>query len=99
MIPRPADTAFHHVADTQLLCDLFEIARDAALILHDRSATDYFQVLDLGEIRQQLILDAVGKKSVLLFIAQIFQRQHRDRFLWPWRGRRRGGAASKFWCD
>src|SRR5439155_13919830 len=80
MIPRPADTAFHHIADTQLLSDFFEVPRDAALVLHDRSATDHFQVLDLGKIRQQFVLNAVGKVSVLFFLAQIFQRQHRNAF-------------------
>jgi RNA polymerase sigma factor (sigma-70 family) len=38
------------------------------------------EVLDLGKIRQQFILDAARKKRVLLFVAQIFQRQHRDTF-------------------
>jgi hypothetical protein len=35
----------------------------------------HFQILDLRKTREQFILDAVGKKSVLLFLAQIFQRQ------------------------
>src|SRR5437868_1219354 len=102
MVSRPADTAFHDIADTELLRDFFEIARDAALVLHHRSATDHFQVLDLGKVRQQFILDAVGKESVLLFFAQIFQRQHGDAFVRNWEGRTAGRRlaverASLFW--
>src|SRR6266496_3072281 len=78
MVSRPAHAAFHHVTDTQLLRDFFEIARDVALVLPYRSAADYFQILNLREVRQQLILDSICKKSVLLFIAQIFQQQHPD---------------------
>src|SRR6266480_191632 len=81
MVSRPAHAAFHHVTDTQLLRDFFEIARDVALVLLYRSAADYFQILNLREVRQQLILDSICKKSVLLFIAEIFQRQHRNAFL------------------
>ena len=51
MVSESADTAFHDVADTQLLRDFFEITRDAALILHHRSAADHFQVFDLGKVR------------------------------------------------
>src|SRR2546425_1241487 len=60
MVPRPAHTAFHHVADTELLRDFFEVAGDATFVLHDRSATDYFQILDLGQIREQFILNSVA---------------------------------------
>ena len=76
MVPRTAYSTLYYVANTQLLRDLLEIAGDAALVLHHRSAADHFQVLDLGEIRQQLILDPVSKVSVLFFVTQIFQRQH-----------------------
>ena len=91
MVSRPAHAAFHHIAHTQLLRDFFKIARDATLVLHDRSATNHFQILDLGQIRKQFILDTVGKVSVLLFLAQIFQRQHGDAF-----GRNRRGRVLEF---
>ena len=78
MISGATHTAFHHFAHPQLLRDLLQIAGDPGLILHDRSAADYFQILDLGKIRQQLVLDAVSKVSVLFFLAQVFQRQYRD---------------------
>ena len=81
MVPGPADTAFHHIADTQLLSDFFQIAGDATFVLHDRSATNYFQILDLGQIREQLILDTVRKVGILFFVAQIFQRQDGDAFV------------------
>src|SRR6266705_4744760 len=78
MISGPTHTTFHHFAHSQLLSDLLEIACDPALVLHERSAADHFEVLDLGQIPKQLILDAVSKVRVLLFLAQVFQRQYRD---------------------
>src|SRR6266487_2499177 len=81
MISGPTHTAFHHLAQPQLLSNLLEIASNPALVLHDRSAADHFQVLDLGQIRQQLSLDAVGKVSVLFFLAQILKGQDGNRLI------------------
>ena len=43
-----------------------------------RCARDDFQIGDLGQARQDFILDAIGEVSVGFVLAQIFKRQHRD---------------------
>src|SRR5215831_5786480 len=95
MVPRSAHTSFHHIANTQLLRNLLKIPCDASLVLHDRSAADHFQVLDLGKIRKQFVLDSVGKVSVLFLLAQIFQRQYCNAFLSNWRRLRQH---TRSWC-
>src|SRR5207248_9492216 len=81
MVCRPAETSFDDVADTELLRNFFEIAGIAGLILHYRSAADYFQLFDLGQIGEQLFLNAVGKVGVLLFLTQIVQRKDGNAFV------------------
>jgi len=53
----------------------------AAVIHHARSA-DHFEIGDLRQLGQDVVLHAVGKERVLFVVAQIFQRQHRNAFLW-----------------
>ena len=81
MVSGPTDAAFDDVAHAQLLRDLFEIAFGAGLVLHHGCAADHFQVLDLGKIREQLVLHTICKKRVLLICAQVLQGQHRDAFV------------------
>ena len=50
----------------------------AGLVLHHARATDHFQVRDLRQVRQNFVLHAVGKISVLFVFAQVFKRQNRD---------------------
>ena len=38
------DTAFKDVSHSELLCDLTQVARDAALVLHHRGAADHLQI-------------------------------------------------------
>ena len=64
----------------ELLADLAQIARRAAFVLHHARAADHFQIGNLGQMGQDLVLDALGEEGVLFFAAQIFERQHRDRF-------------------
>ena len=42
--------AFKHMGDAELLPDLAQVAFASGLVLHDRSATDHFQVRDLREV-------------------------------------------------
>ena len=65
----------------ELLADLAQIARGAGLVLHDARAADHFQIRDLREVGQDLVLHAVGEEDVLFVAAQIFKRKHRDAFL------------------
>ncbi len=46
-----------------------------------RGAADHFQVGDLCQVRQDLVLHAIGEEGVGLFFAQIFEREHGDAFV------------------
>ena len=70
--------ALHQMRDPELLRDLAQIARSSSFVLHHRCAADHFQISDFGEISQNLILHPVGEVGVLLFVAQIFERQDCD---------------------
>ena len=59
----------------ELLADLAQIARRVALVLHDARAADHFQISDLREVGQDLVLHALGEEAVRFFFAQIFKRQ------------------------
>src|SRR5207249_385647 len=73
------DATLKNVRYPKLLRDLGEIAR-FALILLRRGARYDFEVRDLGQSRQDFLLNAFGKVSVRSVFAQVFERQHRDRF-------------------
>ncbi|HEV8184839.1 MAG TPA: hypothetical protein VGP40_02710, partial [Chthoniobacterales bacterium] len=65
----------------KLLADLAQVAFDTALVVHDRTAADHFQIRDPGQVRQNFVLNAVGKEGIFLVFAQILKRQHRNAFL------------------
>src|ERR1700752_1810593 len=67
--------------DTKLLSNLAQVAWDSALVLHDTRTADYFQVRNLCQVSQNLILDAICEKGVLLFVAEIIKGQDGDTFL------------------
>ena len=46
----------------------------------DRAA-DHFQIRDLCQVREDLILHAIGEVCVCFFFAQIFKRKDRDAFV------------------
>ena len=72
--------AFDNMCDAELLADLAQIARRAAFVLHDARAADHFQVGNLCQMGQDLVLHALGEEGVCFFFAQIFKRKHRDAF-------------------
>ena len=63
------NASLHHVRYTELLTDVAQVPRRAGLVLHHTGAADYFQVRDLGEVGQNLVLHAIGKESVVLIAA------------------------------
>ena len=66
-----------------------------AAVLHHRGATDHFQITDLRQARQHIVLDAIGEEGVFLVLAQILQRQDRDRFFRrPWEPRSADAGAN-----
>ena len=80
-VGRTLHAAFHDTRDAELLTDLTQIARGAGLVLHDAGAADHFEIRDLREVGQNLVLHPIGEEGVLFVLAQIFKRQHGDAFL------------------
>src|SRR4029453_14423432 len=72
-------TALHYVGHAYLVTNLAEVTRDAALILHDGSATDDFQVCDPRQMRKDFVLHPIREEGVLFITAQILERQNSDR--------------------
>src|SRR5437016_3737383 len=70
------NASFHHMRHTELLTDHAYVARHPAFVWHHTRATDHFQIGYFREVSQDLILHAIGEKGVLLFLAQIAERQH-----------------------
>ena len=71
------DAALQDVGHAKLLRDLGEIAWLALILLGGR-ARDHFQIRDLRQPREDFFLDAIGKISIRLVFAPIFEGQHRD---------------------
>jgi hypothetical protein len=42
--------------------------------------------MDLGQAGQDIVLDSVSEKRVVLFIAEVIEGEHRDTFLHPFGG-------------
>ena len=62
-------TPFKDMSGAKLLGDLAKVASRCISVLHNAGATDYFQVGDLGEVREDFILHTVCEVSILLLVA------------------------------
>src|SRR6202011_4569099 len=74
------DAAFQDMGHAELSSDLTQIAGANGLVLHDAGPTNHLKICDLGQIGEDLILDAVGKEARLRIRAKIFERQNRNAF-------------------
>ncbi len=72
------DPAFQKVSGLELLADLPEVPRVIA-VLHDGRSPSHAQVVDPGELCQDLVVDAVSEVLVLLPAAPVLQRQDGNR--------------------
>ena len=79
-VGRALHAAFDDMRDAELLADLAQIARRAGLVLHHARAADHFQIGDLREVGQNLVLHPIGEKDVLFVAAQVFEGKHSDDF-------------------
>ncbi len=68
------------MGDAELLRDLREVAR-LTLILLGRGARDNLKVGNFCQPRHDLILNTCREVRIRLVIAQVFERQDRNRFL------------------
>ena len=69
--------AFENIRDAELLRNLREIIRRTFEMLSG-CARNHFQIGDLGQPCENLILHPFGKKRVGFVFAQILERQHSD---------------------
>src|ERR1700730_1834784 len=79
-VGRALDTTFQNVGNAELPSDFAKVAGANDLILHHAGATNHFKICHLGQIGEDLILDAVGKEARLRIRAKIFERQTRIAF-------------------
>ena len=98
VVQRVDELHIHVHAVAGLLHAPFEDRRDAerfadfphvyffVAIWGHRGARDHFQVADLREVCENVVLDAVGEVGVLLVVAAVFEGQDSDRFVHLARG-------------
>ena len=72
------DAALKKVRYSQFLPNPYQVTVHPALVMHHARAADDFQSADLGQIRQDFVLNSIRKIRVLLIVAQVFKGQHRD---------------------
>ena len=70
--------SLEQIGDAELLADFLPVAGLVVLVLLHTGAPDDFQVGDFRQVGQDLVLHAVGEERVVLFRAQVFERQNRD---------------------
>ena len=80
--------AFQEMRHPELLADLAQVARGAALVLHHTGAADHFQVRHFRQRGQNLVLHAIGEKDVVRIAAHVVERKHGDAFVLSANGRR-----------
>src|SRR6184192_2127252 len=71
-----ADAAFQDMRYSQIISNLTEIS--FAAIFHHAGPADDFQVADLRQLGQDVILHTISKRAVFLLLTQIFKRQNSD---------------------
>src|SRR5215467_2271870 len=71
-----ADTTLQNMRYSQIISDLTKIS--FATVLHHAGPADDFQVANLCQLGQNVVLYAIGKGSVLFLLTQIFKRQNGD---------------------
>ena len=76
----PTHAAFQHVRDSQCLRDVAKIAHVNVAKLHHGRTTNDLQVLDRGEAGEDVILNAISEKRVLLVGAEVLKGQNGDAF-------------------
>src|SRR4029450_8420549 len=69
------------MGNPKLLTDFAQVTLGAALVLHHTRAADHSQICNLGKVGQDLVLDSLGKISVLLVVAPVFEWKDGDTFL------------------
>ncbi len=77
----PLHTSFQDMSYPEFTPDILCIPIRPRLVSHHGGAADDFQAAQLCEIRQNLVLHAVGEVSIGFIIAQIRKWKNRDTFV------------------
>jgi len=62
--------------DAQLLANLAQVTRDSGPILQYARAADDFQVRDLCQVREDLVLHTVGKEGIVFVGAEVLEGEN-----------------------
>jgi hypothetical protein len=81
VISVPADSPFQHIRYPQGFGYLVQVAFVISPILHDRATTDDFELCYLGQIIQDLVLDAVREVGIIFVWTDVIEGKHCDAFL------------------
>jgi hypothetical protein len=81
-VARAADAPFENIRHPQYLADLTHIAPAGFSISHYARAADYFQIGNLREARQHVVLNPGGEVGVFFVVAEILKGQHGNALLW-----------------
>src|SRR6476661_11237090 len=76
-----ANAALQNVRYPQIISNLTEIS--FATVLHHAGPANDFQVGDLRQLGQYVVLQTIGKGRVLFLLAQVFKRENGDSS-WYW---------------
>ena len=74
------NATFQNIGNPERLPNLSQIVHRVPAITHYAGATDHAQLFDPGQTGQDIVLDAIGKISVLLIVAEIFEWKNRNPF-------------------
>ena len=77
-VPQPLNASLQDRPNAKLLSDLLEIS-PPFLVLHYRSTRDRLQVTDLLQVGDDVIVNPVGERYVLLRTANVVERQDGNR--------------------
>ena len=79
-IANTANAAFQNGSDAERFSYFTNVGRFSP-IRHDGGARDNFQVANLRQIREHVVLNPVGEVGVFFLGAEIFKWQHRNRLV------------------
>ncbi len=75
-ITAPARASLQHVRHAKCIPNLAHIA--FAAVLHHAGSADDFEIGDLRQLGQNVVLHTIGEDGVFFLVVQIFKRQNGD---------------------
>ena len=75
-ITAPACASFQHMRHPKRIADLAHIS--FAAVFHHAGPADDFEVGDLRQLGQNVVLHTIGERRVFFLVAQVFKRQNGD---------------------